>query len=243
MNESICSTDSYSYGSESSSSKKSFSCNHSSNYGIMFSNERYEVKTNMSAMIMYFNEKGAIIVSDSRETTGLNVKTDECQKVWMNNEIIFGIIGLYNHKNANFKEIISQSLLNGKSIEETMNDSYNGIRLQKLIPSDETINVFYAKKNGEIGVYDITADNQLKNKIINKEDNLWTNIPKKLKCLYDGLCKRYAIVNEQDKPINYKHMFDFSMQQLIHFEEELEKITNIKSDIGGKVQSVFIEFE
>ena len=238
-----------SFSEQNNYNEESVSSNFSHCYGSCIGTTRsYDtmVKRNeenvMSAVIMYYNKNGAIIVSDSRETKDLYVSNDNCQKIFQNENIIFSIIGLYKTNDINFKEIISKGLLDGKSIYEIMKQQYNGKTLQSLIPNDNCINVFCASKNGNIEVYDIYSNSEIYNKVKKTESELWSNIPSKLAPLYNGLAKRYAISAPDDKPTDYKEMYVFSMQQLIRFEEELEKITKIKSDIGGKVQVATIDF-
>lgn len=207
---------------------------------ILLNNLEEEV---MSAMIMYYNSKGAIIVTDSRETKGLEVKNN-CQKIFYNENIIIGIIGLYENNNINFKNIISNELLNGKSIEEILKEKIVDKKLKDLIPENQRVTVFYAKQDGEVGVYDIYSNKELIN-LINKNSNsdLFKNIPNNIKPLFNGLCERYAICSSEDEPIEYENMFKFSMKQIIRFEEELEKETGIKSAIGGEVQFATIKFK
>lgn len=116
---------------------------------------------NMSAMIIYYNKQGAVIVSDSRETEGFSYE-DYKQKIYTTENMILGQMGfnssIINGVKIEFGKLIVDAILDGKTIDEAINQKINDTELSKLIPNNQTITIFYAKKNGEVGVYDIKKD-------------------------------------------------------------------------------------
>ena len=118
----------------------------------------------MSVLLIIFNKNGAVICSDSRENRNVYDYNDTI-KVRSNDSIIVGQMGIYKYNNVDFKTTITEGLLAGKELKQILSTKYKNTNktLKELIPEGKMCTVFYAKKNGEIGVYDIKKDTELKN--------------------------------------------------------------------------------
>lgn len=231
--------------SETTSLCENFNFQNAPNYGTISSNESYEVK-NMSAILFYYDiNRGAILVSESRETRGFLFDDDKI-KLYSNENIIIGQIGLnskkIDNKEIKFGELIVNSLLEGKTIEEAVSQKIDGQILKDLIPVNQNINIFFATKNGKIGVYDICKDKELKN-IATANCDLFKNIPNNLKDIYDSLYVYYfKNCFENNLEILQERMKNI-MEVLLDIEKRKEKLHLGQSTIGGEVQIKTIFFE
>lgn len=218
--------------------------NHTSD--TIFSSSQKSESNNMSAIIMFYDKNnGAIIVSDSRETTYLKA-SDNKQKVYQNENIIVGQIGLnysfVDGKRVDFGQMIASKLLDGGTIDDALNQEIMNKKLIDLIPDDKCINVFYAKKNGEVGVFDIKRNDSLVN-LASDEIGIIRNVPSELTPLYMLLLKSF--VEDRYCPnleMNKDRLISI-MEILVKIESEKEKCYLGQSTIGGKVQVASIKFE
>ena len=202
---------------------------------------------NMSALMMYYDKKiGATIVSDSRMTKGMSID-DHYQKVYINKNIIIGCIGLYSFTYDNeiikFDDLIINAMLNGSTIKEAVYQEYKGKPLKEYIPKDEHITIFYAKKDSEVGVFDIYTEKPLTN-LVHDECDIFSNIPKETKPLYQDYLKQEFITNKNtdNLEINQQRLISI-MEVLLCFEKNKEKCYLSRSAIGGNVQFASIKFD
>ena len=196
----------------------------------------------MSVLLILYNLNGAVIFSDSRKTSGV-VKLDNTKKVYSNGSIIFGQMGIYTHKNVDFKKTVTEGLLAGKELKEIVNSEYKDTNktLKDLIPDDEMVTVFYAKKNGEIGVYDIKKTGEIKN-LADSKTGYFRNTGTSRK-VFDILVDNYLIFHENESIDMLVKKGKYIIENFIKLEENYELMTNIPSIVGGNVQTVYIEFD
>lgn len=200
---------------------------------------------NMSAMLMYYDKnEGAIIVTDSRETSGESVSDDRI-KVYQNENIIIGQIGLnstvIDDVRVELSQMVVDSLLAGNSIDVAINQTYNDKKIFEYL-NDNNFVIFYAKKNGELGVYDIRKDGALENKINSSfNSNIYHNMPNALITVYDGLLNNVFVSNYEGFEFKEAQLRSI-MKMLITIEQEREKLHLGTSTIGGPVQCAVIKF-
>lgn len=211
-------------------------------YSIMSSKEKGD--STMSIMLMGFNETGAVIATDSRETFNDGFFSDKKIKVHTNDNIIVGQVGINfitrNNKRIDLAKIIIDNLLNGMSIIDAVQIKIDGVSIKELIPDENSITFFYAKKCGEVGVYDITKNENLENKC-NNSFGLYKNVYTSTKPFVDIILNR-----TQDIPNNticsMEQKIKFIIQEVLNFEANLEKFTGRISAVGGKIQIASIKF-
>ena len=202
---------------------------------------------NMSAIIMYYDkDEGAVIVSDSRETKGLDYN-DNKQKIYKNDKMIIGQIGLnysyINDKKVEFGKLIVDALLEDKAINEAIMQKIDGIELLKLIPENKSINIFLAKKNGEVGVYDIKKDSYPYNNA--KEDvDVFKNIAEPSSNFYNNYLHKLYIEDGFHFDLDdMENKLKSVMKIMLIAEKERENNQLGISKIGGKIQCAKIRFE
>ena len=195
----------------------------------------------MSVLLIIYNKNGAILCSDSRENRNV-VDYNDTIKIRSNDSIIVGQMGLYTYNNINFKTIITEGLLAGKELKEIVNTKYKNTNktLKELIPEGKMVTVFYAKKNGEIGVYDIKKNTELKN-LATYKTGYFRNTGASQKA-FDGLVDSYLKFDNNESVSSLLKKGEFLVKNFINLEEGYEKITNYPSIVGGYLQSAYIEF-
>ena len=196
----------------------------------------------MSVLLIIFNKNGAVICSDSRENRNVYDYNDTI-KVRSNESIIVGQMGIYKYNNVDFKTTITEGLLAGKELKQILSTKYKNTNktLKELIPEGKMCTVFYAKKNGEIGVYDIKKDTELKN-LANIKKGYFRNTGASRKA-FDGLVDSYLKFDDNESVSSLLKKGEFLVDNFIRLEENYEKISNTPSIVGGYLQSTYIEFE
>ena len=195
----------------------------------------------MSVLLIVYNNNGAVICSDSRENRKV-IDYNDTIKIRSNNSIIVGQIGIYNYNNVDFKEAITEGLLAGKELKQILSAKYKNTNktLKELIPEGKTITVFYAKKNRQIGVYDIKKDARLKN-LATSKTGYFRNTGASQNAL-EGLADSYLKFDDNESVSSLLKKSRFVVENFIKLEEGFEKITNMPSIVGGYLQSTCIEF-
>lgn len=196
----------------------------------------------MSVLLILYNNNGAVICSDSRENSG-PINFNNTIKVRYNESIIVGQIGLYSYNNIDYKKIITEELLKGKELNQILNGKYKNmnITLKESIPKDEMLTVFYAKKNGEIGVYDIKKNTELKN-LATGTTGYYKNSGTS-RNVFDSMIDCYLKFHENESVESLLKKAEYIIDGFIKLEEGYEKLTNTPSLVGGKVQFAYINFK
>lgn len=195
----------------------------------------------MSILLILYNKNGAVICSDSRENSGV-INYNNTIKIRSNESIIVGQMGVYRYNNVDFKTTVTEGLLAGKDLKQIINTKYGNTNktLKELIPDGKMVTVFYAKKNGEVGVYDIKKNTELKNLAIYKTGYFRnTGASKKA---FDGMVESYLKFQEDESVSSLLKKGEFLVSNFIRLEENYEKLTNTPSIVGGGLQSAYIKF-
>lgn len=196
----------------------------------------------MSVLLIIYNKNGAVICSDSRENRNV-YDYNNTIKIRSNDSIIVGQMGLYNYNNVDFKTTITEGLLAGKELKQILSTKYKNTNktLKELIPEGKMCTVFYAKKNGEIGVYDIKKNTELKNLATIKK-GYFRNTGASRKA-FDGMVDSYLEFSDNESVSSLLKKGENLVGNFIKLEENYEKITNTPSIVGGYLQSAYIEFD
>ena len=206
---------------------------------------------NMSAVIMYFKRnEGAILVSDSRVTLdSINGKpisySDDKIKIYQNENTIVALIGLYTRNIGTNKIELGQPVINsilaGNTVETAINQTINGKKIYEYLEKDNMI-IFYARTNGDIGVYNIFSNENAQNTITDAlNDGYVKYVPQELEDVYTGLLNNTFASNYEGFEFKEARLKS-TMKMLITIEQEREKLHLGISTIGGPVQSAVIKF-
>lgn len=202
----------------------------------------------MSTILMFCNDEGAVIATDSRFTLGKEYADDKI-KIWKNNHAIIGQIGAYGTFNEtrtkyiDFSKPVIDSFLAGKRLEDCLADYVENKQIYRYITDKNCMLYCYAKDNGDVRCFRIYGDGTYyyNDRKYIQSQNICYYVPPELNDTYKTLEKLYDGTPTNDLEVKAQRMKSI-IKALIVVDNERPKLNLGMSTIGGEVQCEIIKF-
>lgn len=203
---------------------------------------------NMSTILMFCNDEGAVIATDSRVTI-CGHHDDNKIKIWKNDHTIIGQIGLYGTLNdARTKYIdltqpVIRSFLAGERLENCFIQVIDNKKIYQYVDDDSCMFFCYAKDSGVAEIFCINKDRKYiyKSKEFIQRFNIFALVPPELNDIYKNLEKLYDGTPTNNLEVKAQRMKSI-IKALIAVDNERPKLNLGISTIGGEVQCEIIKF-